>query len=246
MPSQRPVAIVTGASRGIGAAIANALAAEGFDLGINFLSREAEAHRVVGSVEAQGAKALAIQADVSDRKQVSIMVQTMLQRFGRLDALVNNAGMAQLVPFLEITDEYWERILAVNLRSVFLCCQAVVPEMMRQGGGRIVNVASMGVRTGGLAGAHYVAAKGGVVAFTRSLAAEVVRFGILVNAVAPPLTATEMGREALAQKGAEAIIHQLPLGRVAHPEEVAAVAAFLCSSRASYITGETFWVSGGR
>lgn len=240
------VAIVTGASRGIGAATARRLAALGAAVVVGYRSGSAGAEEVVASIRSQGGQAVACAGDVACPEAADTLVQAAVGAFGRLDILVNNAGEAPMARLRSITDGEWRRVLAVNLDSVFYCTRAAIPLLETAGGGAVVNVATLGVRTGGMAGAHYIAAKGAVVAFTRSAAREVAPLGIRVNAVAPPLTDTQMGRSALEQVSVEQVLGRIPLGRLARPEDIAEVIAYLAGPGAAYITGETIWISGGQ
>lgn len=239
-------ALVTGAARGIGAATAIALAQEGARVLINYRSREDAARRVLESIQSSGGTADLFQADVADRTRVAEMMACARERFGSLDILVNNAGESSPLAILDITPGEWDRIIAVNLTGVFNCLQAAIPIMLEAGGGTIVNVATMGVRFGSVGGAHYAAAKGGVVAFTRSAARELAPKNIRINAVSPPLTETDLGLSVFPRVDRAAYESTIPLGRLARADEVAGVIVFLASPRSSYITGETIWVSGGR
>lgn len=238
-------AIVTGAGQGIGRAIALALAARGARVVVNDLNAS-HAQRVVEEIAAAGGQAFAYPIDVTEEVQVQAMVEACTARFGRVDILVNNAGIVQTVPLGEISAADWDQVMAVNLISVFLCCRAVFPVMQRQGGGKIVNIASVaGKRGGGLLGnACYAASKGGVIAFTKSLAREGAPYGINVNAVTPAFTATAM-TSGIAPQERERILKLIPLGRVGQPEDVAKAVCFLASGDADYLTGEIMDVDGG-
>jgi 3-oxoacyl-[acyl-carrier protein] reductase len=239
------VAIVTGAGQGIGQSCALELARQGAHVAIcdiNIKNALAVAHQV----EALGRQSVALRADVSSESQVQEFVRQILDRFHRIDILVNNAGMVSTGPLSEITNETWDQIHAVNLKGVFLCCKAVFPIMLAQRDGRIINIASAaGKRGGGMHGnACYAAAKGGVIAFTKSIAREGGPHNIRVNAITPALIETEMIRD-MAQDNLDAIIKTLPLRRKGRPEEVAAAVCFLASDASSFMTGEIMDVDGG-
>ena len=237
-------ALVTGGSRGIGAATALRLAAKGYDVAITFRSQRLAAEAVAAEVERLGRRAVVLQVDLADPARAREVVREAAERLGGLHALVNNAGYVQRIPWEEISLEDWERMLTVTLTAAFVTAQVAVPYMIEAGFGRIVNVSSLRALTGSAHGAHYAAAKAGLLGLTKSLAAALAPHGITVNAVCPGFTATDMNREAVEKRGKE-IAAQIPLGRAAEPEEVAAVIAFLCSDEASYITGETISVNGG-
>lgn len=238
-------AIITGSGRGIGKAIALAMAQQGAKIVINDVNMES-AHEVVAEIEAMGRQAIAIKADVTAEKQVEAMIRACIDRFGKLDILVNNAGIIQTVPVTEINGQDWDRVMEVNLKGVFLCCKAALTPMKAQRSGKIVNIASVaGKRGGGLLGnSCYSASKGGVIAFTKSVARESGPFGINVNAVTPAFTDTEMTRSIDPEKR-ELIIKMLPLGRVGQPSDIAGAVCFLASSMSDYMTGEIMDVDGG-
>ena len=242
------VVLVTGASRGIGRAIALALAAAGYAVGVNYVARRPEAERVVDEIRARGGEALALPADVSDRAAVEAMFQELDGRFGRLDALVNNAGIGRRVAALTaIDDDTWRRTLAVNLDGAFYCMRAAIPRLRAAGGGRIVNVSSGAARTGGAIGAHYAASKAGMLALTARAARELARDGIAVNAVLPSGIDTEMlGEIATSAEARERLAAQFPIGRFGRPEEVAQVVRFLVVDAPDYLTGERIGLQGGR
>lgn len=238
-------AIITGSGRGIGRAIALAMAAQGANIVVNDVNMES-ADEVVAEIEAMGRQAIAVKADVTAEEQVLAMVEACINRFGKLDILVNNAGIIQTAPVTEIDGKDWDRVMEVNLKGVFLCCKAVLAPMKAQHGGKIVNIASVaGKRGGGLLGnSCYSASKGGVIAFTKSLARESGPFGINVNAITPAFTDTEMTRS-IAPDKKEFIIKMLPLGRVGQPSDIAGAVCFLASSMSDYMTGEIMDVDGG-
>jgi 3-oxoacyl-[acyl-carrier protein] reductase len=236
-------AIVTGGGRGIGRAISLALAHEGADVVVADLDLKG-AEATAESVRALGRQAVAVKVDVSKSSDVNNMVSSGLEKFGRIDILINNAGIFQVAPVGEMTDEQWDRTLNVNLRSVFLCSRAVIKGMIEQRSGKIVSMSSIDGYRGYPLGAHYAASKAGIRAFTASLAKEVGSQGICVNAVAPGEVETEMTKEELSQYREE-FLKQIPLGRIAKPEEIAKVVVFLCTDDASYMTGATVSVNGG-
>ena len=238
-------AIITGSGRGIGRAIALAMAAQGANIVVNDVNMES-AGEVVTEIEAMGRQAIAVKADVTVEEQVKAMIETCINRFGKLDILVNNAGIIQTAPVTEIDGKDWDRVMEVNLKGVFLCCKAALAPMKAQHGGKIINIASVaGKRGGGLLGnSCYSASKGGVIAFTKSLARESGPFGINVNAITPAFTDTEMTRS-IAPDKKEFIIKMLPLGRVGQPDDIAGAVCFLASSMSDYMTGEIMDVDGG-
>lgn len=237
------IALVTGSSRGIGAATALKLATQGCDVVVNYLSRDDHAREVVRRIEALGRRALAMQADVSDAEGVREMVERAVDELGGLHILVNNAGYSSHGTLDRLSVETWRQMMAVTLDGAFYCAKHAVPHLKEAGWGRVVNVASLRAMTGSDHGAHYAAAKAGLIGLTKSLALELAP-QITVNAVAPGYTETDMTQEALEEKGNEIRV-QIPLRRVAQPEEIAAVIAFLCSDEAGYLTGETLNANGG-
>ena len=238
-------AIITGSGRGIGRAIALAMAEQGANIVVNDVNMES-AGEVVAEIEAMGRQAIAVKADVTSEEQIKQMIETCINRFGKLDILVNNAGIIQTAPVTEIDGKDWDRVMEVNLKGVFLCCKAALAPMKAQHGGKIINIASVaGKRGGGLLGnSCYSASKGGVIAFTKSLARESGPFGINVNAITPAFTDTEMTRS-IAPDKKEFIIKMLPLGRVGQPSDIAGAVCFLASSMSDYMTGEIMDVDGG-
>lgn len=238
-------AIVTGSGRGIGRAIALAFAQHGADVVINDVNME-NAQGVVKEIEALGRRSFAVQADVTNEAQVNDMIAACVSRFGKLDILVNNAGIVQTVPLEQISGDDWDKIMAVNLKGVFLCCKAAFGPMKAQRSGKIINIASVaGKRGGGLLGnASYSASKGGVIAFTKSIAREAGAFGINVNAITPAFTDTDMTKSIDPDKKAF-IIKMVPLGRVGQPADIAGAAVFLASSLSDYLAGEMMDVDGG-
>lgn len=238
------IAIVTGGGSGIGQATCLTFAREDANVAVVDLNLAA-AQATAKEVEAWGVQALAIGADVSQPDDVQRMTGAALEKFGRVDVLVNAAGIFQSVPIEELSVEDWDRLMRVNLRSVFLCCQSVTKVMKQQRSGKIVSIASLAAQVGGVfAGANYSAAKAGIVTFTKSLAKQVAGFNINVNCVNPGPCDTPMARE-WPPDAVEKTLSQCPLGRLAQPQEIANVIVFLASDAASYIHGAHVDVNGG-
>ncbi len=236
------VALVTGASRGIGKAIALALAAEGASVVVNYTSSQDAAQALVETIVKAGGKAVAIKADVAQPEQVEALVKETLAQLGRIDILVNNAGITRDTLLLRMKLEDWQAVINLNLTGVFLCTQAVSKSMLKQRSGKIINIASVAGQMGNPGQANYSAAKAGVIGLTKTLAKEFASRGITVNAVAPGFIETDM-TEGLK---AEEILKIIPLGRYGKPEEIAGMVAFLASDpAANYITGQIFNVDGG-
>jgi 3-oxoacyl-[acyl-carrier protein] reductase len=238
------VALVTGAARGIGRAIALTLAKEGADVIVSDVNFPG-AQQVAQELEAMGRRALAVRADVSILSDVQSMFQKVVEEFGRLDILVNNAGIIRRGSLEDHPDADWELVLAVNLKGTYYCSREAARIMKRQGYGRIVNISSVAGKVGDLASApSYGASKGAVNTLTKSLARELAPYGITVNAVAPHAIETEMSAEWSEEKR-RLILAQIPVGRLGRPEEVAAAVAFLVSDEAGFITGEILDLNGG-
>ncbi len=236
------VALVTGASRGIGRAIALDLAAAGAEVVVNYASSPDAAAEVVAAIEAQGGRAWAHRANVAVEEEVEAMVKAVLERGGRLDVLVNNAGITRDGLLMRMKTADWSSVIDLNLTGVFLCTRAVSRTMLKARSGRIVNITSVVALMGNPGQANYSAAKAGVIGFTRSTAAEFASRGITVNAVAPGFIATDMTREL----DVEPILRAIPLGRMGQPEEVAGAVRFLAADpAAAYITGQVLQVDGG-
>ncbi|HET7478279.1 MAG TPA: 3-oxoacyl-ACP reductase family protein [Rubrobacteraceae bacterium] len=242
------VAWVTGSSTGIGRAAALELARQGCRVVVHYNSSESEARKVLEEIEGSGGEAMLVGGNVSDAAEVKRMAGEIEARFGRVDILVNNAGsLIERRPFAEMTEDLWERVMDVNLKSVYLVSQAVLPMMQRQGGGRIVNVTSVAARNGGSSGSTaYASAKAGVSTLTRSMAKELISENILVNAVSPGVIATPFHDRFTEPEAREKRAKTIPIGREGKPEEVAGVVAFLASPAADYLVGEIIEINGGQ
>ena len=235
-------ALVTGASRGIGRAVALALAAEGAEVVVNYASSPEAAEAVVAEIQAKGGSAYALKADVSDEASVDDLIKTVLTRSERIDVLVNNAGITRDGLLMRMKTEDWQAVINLNLTGVFLCTRAVARPMLKQRSGRIINITSVVGLMGNAGQANYAAAKAGVVGLTRSSAKEMASRGITVNAVAPGFIATDMTKDL----EADAILSAIPLGRFGSPEQVAGAVRFLAADpAAAYITGQVLQVDGG-
>ncbi|MGH8001787.1 MAG: 3-oxoacyl-[acyl-carrier-protein] reductase [Brasilonema sp.] len=236
------VAIITGASRGIGRAIAQELAKLGANVVVNYASSSNAAEEVVDTITKAGGSAIALQADVSQADQVEALVNTVMEKFNRVDILVNNAGITRDTLLLRMKPEDWQAVIDLNLTGVFLCTRAVSKIMLKQRSGRIISITSVAGQMGNPGQANYSAAKAGVIGFTKTIAKELASRGITVNAVAPGFIATDM----TSGINAEEIIKYIPLGRYGQPEEVAGMVRFLAADpAAAYITGQVFNVDGG-
>ena len=237
-------ALVTGASRGIGRAVALAFAAEGASVALNFAGNVAAAEAVRAEIESAGGKAILVPADVSDENAVEDMVKTVTEAFGSIDILINNAGITRDGLLLRMKEEDWDAVLNTNLKGVFLCTKAVSKFMMKKRYGRIVNMASVVGVTGNASQANYAAAKAGVIGFTKAMAKELASRGITVNAIAPGFIRSDM-TDVLPDKVKEAMLAEIPLGRAGEPADVAKASLFLASDQAAYITGQVLKVDGG-
>ncbi len=238
------VAVVTGASRGIGAEIAKTLAKEGAKVVVNYSGSEAKAKEVVAEIEALGSEAIAVRADVSNSEDVKAMMDQTIETFGKIDFLFNNAGITRYNLLMRMKEDEWDDVMNINLKGVFVCTKAVTRQMMRQRSGKIVNVASIVGVAGNPGQANYVAAKAGVIGLTKTTAQELASRNILVNAVAPGFITTDM-TEALPEEVKEGMLRMIPLKRLGEPEHVAKTVAFLLSDDANYITGQTIHIDGG-
>lgn len=237
-------ALVTGASRGIGRAIALALAAEGADIAVNYAGNQAAAEAVAAEIEAVGRKAIIIQADISSNEAATAMVEQVAKEFGRVDILVNNAGITRDGLLMRMKEADWDAVLTTNLKGVFNCTKAAIKYMMKQKAGHIVNISSVVGVNGNAGQANYAAAKAGVIGFTKATAKELAARGITVNAVAPGFIQTDM-TAVLNEKQVEAMQATIPLKRLGEPEDIAKAVVFLASDDANYITGQTLNVDGG-
>ena len=232
------VALVTGASRGISAGIAVALAGAGADVAVNYREQGAAAQSVCSEITRLGRNAIPVQADVSRAQEITRMVREVEASLGPVDILVNNAAIAQPRPFEEITEAEWDQILSVNLKSVFLVTQAVIAGMRKRKWGRIINLSSVAAQTGGAVGAHYAASKAGIIGLTHSCASSFIKEGITVNAIAPALIETDM-----VTSNPNANPRLIPMGHFGKVDDVASIAVMLAANE--YITGQTISVNGG-
>ncbi|MDX6385648.1 MAG: glucose 1-dehydrogenase [Blastocatellia bacterium] len=241
------VALVTGASSGLGRATAEALAANGARVAINFHRNQAGAEAAHREITAAGGSAVVIQADVTQAGEVQSLVEQTVAEFGPVDILVNNAGsLIERLRILELTEERWDEVIDLNLKSAFLCCRAVAASMMERKTGAIINVSSIAGRTGGALGSiHYSAAKGGLITFTKGLAKELGAYGVRVNAVSPGVIDTPYHEQFSSPEVMKTYASQIPLGRVGTPSEVGKVICFLASEAAGYLVGETIEINGG-
>lgn len=244
MTLEGKIAVVTGASRGIGRAIALDLANRGAKVIVNYSGSEQKAAEVVEEIVANGGSALAVQASVANADDVSNLMKKALDEYGRIDILVNNAGITRDNLLMRMKDEEWEDVISTNLKGVFLTTKAVSRQMMKQRVGRIINISSIVGASGNPGQANYVAAKAGVVGLTKSVALELASRNITVNAVAPGFIETEM-TEKLPEDVKTTMLNQIPLQAFGKADDVAAAVAFLASDEASYITGQTIHVNGG-
>jgi 3-oxoacyl-[acyl-carrier protein] reductase len=235
---KRRVALVTGSSRGIGRSIALALAQAGADIALNFLSRAADAQDVESQIRQLERRCVTLQADVSKSSEVERLIRGTEEQLGPIEILVNNAAISRPQPIEEITEQDWDEVIAVNLKSCFMVTQAVLPGMRARQWGRIVNLSSVAAQVGGVVGPHYAASKAGMLGLTHFYAQRLAKEGITVNAIAPALVATEM-----VTSNPNARPDRIPMGRYGLPEEVAEVAVML--ARNGYMTGQTINVNGG-
>lgn len=236
--------LITGASRGIGRAAALLFAGQGYNVVVNYRASRAQAEELCAQIEKKGGSALALGADVSDRAAVEAMVEAAIGHFGRIDVLVNNAGIAGQQLFTDITEAEWDRMFAVDVKGMFHCCKAVLPGMIHRKEGQIVNVSSIWGITGASCEVHYSAAKAAVIGLTKALAKELGPSNIRVNCVAPGVIDTEMNA-ALAQEDRSALADETPLSRIGSPEEAAQAILFLAGEQSSFITGQILSPNGG-
>ncbi|MBM7665126.1 3-oxoacyl-[acyl-carrier protein] reductase [Solibacillus kalamii] len=237
-------AVVTGASRGIGRAIALQLASEGAKVVVNYSGSEQKAQEVVEEIKANGGEAIAVQANVADTDSVQNLMKTALDTYGSIDILVNNAGITRDNLLMRMKDDEWDDVINTNLKGVFLCTKAVTRQMMKQRAGRIINISSIVGVAGNAGQANYVAAKAGVIGLTKTTAQELASRNILVNAIAPGFITTEM-TEGLPEDLKEGMLKQIPLAKLGQPEDIAKAVVFFASDSSNYITGQTLQIDGG-
>ncbi|MGI8384495.1 3-oxoacyl-[acyl-carrier-protein] reductase [Robertmurraya sp. P23] len=238
------VALVTGASRGIGRDIAIELAKAGANVAVNYAGSEARANEVVQEIQSLGREAFAVQCDVANGESVAEMVKQTIDRWGSLDILVNNAGITRDNLIMRMKEDEWDDVINTNLKGVFLCTKAVTRQMMKQKSGRIINISSVVGESGNAGQANYVAAKAGVIGLTKTTAKELAPRGITVNAVAPGFITTDM-TDKLTDEIKEGMLKMIPLAKFGEPKDIANAVTFLASDDSSYITGQTIHVNGG-
>ena len=244
MKFKNKIVLITGSSRGLGGEMALGFAREGADVVVNYLRSSDEASQVVDSIESIKRNAIKVQADVSDVNQVTEMIDTVLKQLGRIDILINNAGVHSDSRVRNMDKEKWDEVLEVNLSGTFNCTRAVINHMIDQEYGRIINISSIVGQIGSIGASNYAAAKSGIIGFTKSVSLEVATKGITVNALALGYINIGMGRQ-LPLKIREELISQIPMKRLGEPREVIRTAMFLCSEDASYITGQVININGG-
>lgn len=242
--NQKKCVLITGASRGIGKDTALAFAREGYRVAVNYCRSEENAMRLVGQLKENGMEAIAVQADVSDPCQVRVMAEKIRDRFGAVDVLVNNAGIALQKLVTEMSDEEWRRLFSVNVDGMFYCIREFLPDMIRRQMGRIINISSMWGVTGASCEVGYSASKAAVIGMTKALAKEVGPCGITVNCVAPGVIQTQMN-EALSDEILDELKEETPLGKLGTGQDIAQACVFLASGKAGFITGEVLNVNGG-
>ncbi|MBT4484254.1 MAG: 3-oxoacyl-[acyl-carrier-protein] reductase [Candidatus Latescibacteria bacterium] len=241
--------LVTGGSRGIGKAIAVVLAEYGAHIAVNYVEDEngenlRDAENVRDQIASLGRKVTVLESDVSNYKSVSRMAKKVIDEFGKIDILINNAAIIRDKTLKKMSEEEWSSVIDINLTGVFNCSRAVIEHMIDNNRGRIVNISSISGQTGFFGQTNYTASKAGVVGFTKSLAREVAAKNITINAVAPGIVGTEMAKQ-IPENVVQEFLKQIPMGRFAQPEEIAELVAFLVSDKASYITGQTIHINGG-
>ena len=241
---ENKTALVTGASRGLGRAIAIKLASCGADIALNYLSRDDEAEKAGKEIESLGSKVMLCKADISQASAVRQMTRQITDQWGKIDILVNNAGIVKDALILRMQDDTWDEVMNTNLRGAYLCTKYALRSMMDQGWGRIINVASLAGIVGNAGQTNYSSAKGGLIAFTKSVAREVGPRNITVNAIAPGFIVTDM-TDSLPEETRNIILQRIPLGRFGVADDIAGLAAFLADEQASYITAQIICVDGG-
>jgi len=239
------IVVVTGSSRGIGKEIAIRCAESGASVVVTYRVQRDLATAGVDEIEASGGTALALELHIEQRESIEQLLDTVRSRFGSVDVLVNNAGISQEKPFLEITDEDWDRMLGTNLRGAFSFSQLVLPEMIAQGWGRIINISSIGGQWGGFIQVHYAASKAALISLTQSLAKIFSSEGVTSNAIAPGLVATDMAAAELKTDAGKKKVEGIPVGRIGTVSEIADAVLFLASEESGYITGQTLSINGG-
>uniref|UniRef100_I3VIH6 3-oxoacyl-[acyl-carrier-protein] reductase n=1 Tax=uncultured bacterium F25-01 TaxID=1191433 RepID=I3VIH6_9BACT len=244
MSENAPVVLITGASRGIGRAIAHRFGQDGARVAINYRQNASAADETAAAVVAAGGEALLLPADASNGAAVNGMFETLLKTWGRIDVLVNNAGIVRDTLLLRMSEDDWDLVLETNLRSAFLCTKAALRPMLRQRSGRIINISSISGVRGNAGQANYAASKAALIGFTKTVAREAASRGVTVNAVAPGLIETDI-TTSMPEKARQAIIEQIPLGRMGTVDEVAGLVAFLASPTAAYLTGQAIVLDGG-
>jgi len=245
MNLKNKVAIVTGSRRGIGKAIALALAKAGANIVVSDINLD-DCNKLVEEIKAINGNALAVKTDVSNPEDVSQMINLTTEKFGKVDILVNNAGIYMQKSLTDVTEQDFDRTLDINLKGVFLCSKAVVPEMIKQGKGKIINITSIAGQVGFANSSAYCASKGAIINITRELALELAQYKINVNAIGPGVIETDMTKDLLEDKATkETLLANIPLSRIGKPEDIANAALFLASDNSDYITGITLFVDGG-
>jgi 3-oxoacyl-[acyl-carrier protein] reductase len=246
MRLEEKIAVVTGASRGVGRAIALAYAREGANVVVNYASNEAAADQVVREIEALGRKAVKIQGDVAKKEEATAVIQEAKDHFGRLDILVNNAGFSKPAMLLKMTEEQWDQVVDLHLKGAFLCTQAAAQIMKEQKSGKMINVTSVAGLVGTVGQINYSAAKGGLLSFTKSAARELARYNICVNVISLGIVATDMTEKIRSdEKLKEIYMRRILLERFAEPDDITPAFVFLASDEANYITGQLLCVDGG-